>query len=295
MALETWVVQSKLRGDFVIPDKQLEVHAQPDGRLKRLEVAPEFDDSDKYTGVHVLTLDLMVDNPTGVPLASNVIFSEAKEAAERVASLISLSTGRPVLVESTSVKSKLSDTPSKYRIVIGQSQAAAIAPTTMFDPTLLTLDLDARTRRVIRWWARGVAADNGVDRLASLTTALDLLAGMQKGVPGRTRTCKACGHAEEIGPGLRERVVAYLTTELGYDEQVATEVYESRIDLAHGRSDLSEEDLIRFRSHSKLVAQAMRDGLSKRLGVELSVPPEALPFDLPSALLDLEYVEPPAE
>jgi hypothetical protein len=292
MSSERWVVQSKLRGDFVISDGVLTAPAHTGQLVQKLSLTPEFDESDKYTGLHLLEVDIDIENTCGDPLASDVVFRKAMEAAEYTASVVSLSTGRRVRVEATSVKHRLRDDPVTYRVVIGRTQAASIAPPSMFDPALLTIDLDAKTRRVIRWWSRGVSTEDGVYRLSSFTTALDLLAGTQKDVPGRTRKCKACGNTEEIGPGLKERVKAFLTGDLGYDESTAEDVYASRIDLAHGRSDLTEKDLIRFRTHASLLENAVRDGLAKRLGIVLSAPPEALPFDLPSALLDVEYHEP---
>lgn len=294
MSEERWVVQAKLRGEFVIADQRLSATAQAGQRVRELSVTPEFDGDNKYTGLHALTVDIDIDNPGDSPLPAHIPLEEAKETAESIAAAISLAVGRPVTVESTSVRHDLPE-PGKHRLVIGSAQAASIAPPSALDPMLLTVNLDRKTRRVIRWWARGIAADDGVDKLGALTTALDVLAGDHRGVPGRTRACTECGHVERIGPGLRERVVAYLTDELGHDEETASQIYESRIDLAHGRTDLTEDDLRRFREHGELLAKAVRDGLAKRLGINLPPPPQALPFDLPSAHLDLLYTDPPQD
>ena len=83
----------------------------------------------------------------------------------------------------------------------------------------------------------------------------------------------------------------FLTTGLEYPEAVAKDIYESRLDLAHARSDLGGDDLRRYHEHASVVAAAVRAGISSVLGVTLPAIPERLPFDLPSALLDIEYVE----
>ncbi len=146
-------------------------------------------------------------------------------------------------------------------------------------------------QRVIRWWARGIATNDAVDRLVALNNALDLLVGMINTVPGRIRKCKSCGAEEEIGPGLRERVVYFLTSVQGYKQKVATDIYECRLDLAHARSNLEHGDLRRYREYATLVAAAVRTGIAHSLSVTLPPIPEPLPFDLPSALLDIEYME----
>jgi hypothetical protein len=92
-------------------------------------------------------------------------------------------------------------------------------------------------------------------------------------------------------PGLRERVVYFLTKVLNYPEAIATDVYQSRLDLAHPKSALEEDDLRRYREHAILVAAAVRSGIASLLGVALPPIPQGLPFDLPSALLDIEYLE----
>lgn len=72
---------------------------------------------------------------------------------------------------------------------------------------------------------------------------------------------------------------------------MATDIYESRLDLAHARSNLDEDDLRRYRINATLVTTAVRNGIALHLGVTLPPIPEPLPLDLPSALLDIEYIE----
>ncbi|MRS13273.1 MAG: hypothetical protein EG823_09460 [Actinobacteria bacterium] len=293
MARERWAVLAKVRGEFVITDGALTADAEPGQRVKRLELTPEFDDEGQYTGLHALTVEIDIDNPDESPLPGHIPLEAAKDVAESTAAAISLATGRPVALESVSVRYDLAES-GKHRLVIGASQAVSIAPPSVFDPTLLTVAIDRKARRVIRWWARGIAAADGVERLSALTTALDLIAGDHDAAPTRTRVCTECGHAEALAPGLREREIAYLKS-LGYDEDTAALIYESRIDLAHGRTDLSEDDLRRFRQHADLLAEAIRRGLGERLGIALPPTPQSLPFDLPSAQLDVEYTDPPGD
>jgi hypothetical protein len=122
------------------------------------------------------------------------------------------------------------------------------------------------------------------------------MAGLVDDAPGRTRTCRSCGAQETIGPGLRERVVRFLTS-VGVDEAAATDIYESRVDLAHARTDLAEEDMRRFRRHADVVARSVRIGVARRLAISLPQLPEGLPFDIPSAVLVLEAIadEPPPD
>ena len=129
------------------------------------------------------------------------------------------------------------------------------------------------------------------EKLVALNNALDLIASTHEGAPHRIRRCEHCGREQTIGPGVRERVVSFLTSELQYDDQTAKNVYESRIDLAHARSELSEDDLRKYSAQSILVATAVRAGLESRLSVKLPSMPRHPPFDPHSALLDITYTE----
>ena len=103
----------------------------------------------------------------------------------------------------------------------------------------------------------------------------------------------AVDHAARASERVRwkERIMYFLTTGLEYPEAVARDIHESRLDLAHARSDLGEDDLRRYREHADLVAAAVRAGIASVLSVSLPAIPERLPFDLPTALKDVEYVE----
>jgi hypothetical protein len=292
MATEEWTVHAKLTGEFYISDERRSSKAPLVEGLRQLRLSHEFNDDGKWTGLHELEAVLSLENKGGTPLESRVVYERAKILVDSITALATLGIGRPVLVSGgVSVKRRLTDDPPKYRFITCATQTASIAPPAPLPAELLATSIDPRIQRVIRWLARGLATSDAVDRLVALNNALDLLAGMVDGAPARVRQCKSCGAEEAIGPGLRERVVYFLTGVLGYTHAVATDVYESRLDLAHARSNLEEDDLRRYRGHATLVAAAVRTGIARALAVTLPPIPEPLPLDLPSALLDIEYVE----
>jgi len=292
MATEEWTVHAKLTGEFYIRDEYRSSKAPLTEGFRQLRLSPEFNDDGKWTGLHELEAVLSLENKGGTPLESHVVYERTKILVDNVTALATLGIGRPVHVSGhVSVKHRLTDEPPKYRLITCATQTANIAPPAPLPAELLAMSIDPRIQRVIRWLARGLATSDAIDRLVALNNALDLLAGMVDGSPARVRQCKSCGAEEAIGPGLRERVVYFLTSVLGYTQAVATDIYESRLDLAHARSSLDEDDLRRYREHATLVAAAVRTGIARSLAVTLPPIPETLPLDLPSALLDIEYIE----
>ena len=289
--IEEWSAHTKLIGDFYIINEHLSSEVPLVEGLRKLTISPEFKDS-KWTGLHELEAVLLFENKESTPLESHVVFERAISLVDNITALATLGIGRPVRVSGgVSVKRRLTNDLPKYRFITRAAETGSFAPPAPLPAELLTMPIDSRIKRIIKWWARGLATSDAVDRLVSLNNALDLLSGMADGVPGRVRQCKTCGAKEQIGPGLRERVVYFLTDVLGYDLKVATDIYESRLDLAHARSNLEQNDLQRYRNNAASVTIAVRTGIARALGVTLPPIPESLPFDLPSALLDIVYIE----
>lgn len=288
---EEWSIHTKLTGEFYIGDERRSSKAPLVEGLCELKVSPELKDG-KWTGLHELEAVLSIENKGSKPLAPNVVYERAIFLVDSITALATLGIGRPVRVSGgVSVKYRLPNDPKRYRFITRATQTGSIAPPAPLPAEILTMPIDPRIKRIIRWWARGLTTSDAVDRLVLLNNALDLLSGMADGVQGRVRKCKACGAEETIGPGLRERVVYFLTDVLSYNQTVATEIYESRLDLAHARNNLEEDDLRRYRKNATLLTTAVRTGIAHALGVTLPPIPEPLPLDLPSALSDIEYVE----
>jgi hypothetical protein len=242
-----------------------------------------------------MTATVVINNDTDGPLPAHVVYDRARDLVDSVVAAISLEVGRVIrVVGPPSAKHRLPCQPARTRVIMSPSKAAKIAPPVRLKGDLLALELDPKVRRAIRWWARGMAARDPVDGLLALNNALDLLAGMYEQAPGRMRRCPNCGREEQMGPGLRERVVSFLTDRLGYQQEKATAVYESRLDLVHARSNLSPEKVRVYLEQSSLVAAAVRDGLASRLGVSLPGMPAELPGSPETAILDLVLDEPEA-
>jgi len=293
---EKWLVEAQLAGDFIIQNatRALSPESAIAG-VRRLEIDPDFDSSGRWTGLHKMTATLTLDNDSAERLAAHVVYDRARDLVDSMAALISLEVGRPVRVEGTPTAKYTFSSPEKTRVIMAASKTAQVAPPGVLRGDLLALDLDSKVRRVVRWWARGVAARDPVDKLLALNNALDLLSGMQVEAPGRTRRCRKCGHEEEIGPGLRERVVSFLTDTLGYGDEKAAAIYESRLDLAHARSGLTSEERRHYLMPCRLVTAAVREGLATRLGVSLPDVPSELPVLPETALLDLTLTDPNSE
>ena len=295
MAAEVWIAQARLAGEFVINNERRDSTTTLVEGLQSLAIGPQFNDDGKWTGLHELEAVLLLENDGDGPLQADAVFERAVRVVESAADLASLSIGRPVRVDGgVYAKQRIGDDPPRYRLITGATNVGSVGPPAPLAADILAIDLDAKLQRVIRWWSRGVASHDPVDRLMALSSALDLLAGTVDGVPGRVRRCGRCGDEQPIGPGLRERVVYFLTNELRFREIEANEIYESRIDVSHARSDLRAEDLRRYRVHADRIAEAVREGLSGRLGLQLPPVPASLPADPHSALLDVEFTEGPS-
>jgi hypothetical protein len=261
MGQEEWKVTARLFGEFYITDEVIDSNIPISEELTRFTITPEVDKSGKFTGFNI-------------------------------ASRASLIIGRPVLFsDGISIKQLLSEETAQYRIILSSGQSADIVPPAHLPAKLLTVSISPKIQRVIRWFTHGLASNDTIDKMVSFNNALDILACMVDSVPNRIRKCTKCGSEEVIGPGLRERVLFYLTKILSLDEKEAIDIYESRLDLAHGRSNLSEEEIRHYREQSNTLSHAIRYGIAKELVITLPIIPDPNPFDLSSALLDLIYHE----
>ncbi len=291
MPAEEWTVSAKLVGDFLIRKEHVSATAPLTEGLRQLSIYPEVDSDGKWTGLHNFEAVLSFEKSADGQVEPHDVYERAERLVDRVTALAALGIGRPVKVSGgVSAKRRISETPPTYRCTTRATETGSFTTPTPFPAQLLALHIDRRMDRVIRWWARGISTRDTVDQLVSLNNALDLISGAVEGAPGRVRRCKSCGEEVTIGPGLRERVVYFLTG-VGYTEVQAEEIYESRLDLAHARSDLEEKDLRRYREHSDLVAAAVRTGIARELSVVLPTIPKTLPLDLPSAMFIYEYKE----
>ena len=292
MPEEEWTIHALLSGEFVIADESHASQSPLIEGLRRLEIAPQFDEAGTWTGLHELDAVVAFDTGQQATVDAHVVWDRVRDLLDGVCALASLGIGRPVRVAGkVSAKHRLTDEPPKYRFITGAEQVATIGPPAPLPATLLTMAVDPRVRRVVRWWARRVSASDAIDGLISLNNALDLLAGMTDGATPTVRRCTACGTETTLEPGQRSRVMHLLTDVLQYPEAQARDICDSRNDLAHGGSDLQEEDLRRYRHQADLVADAVREGVARALGVTLPPLPTRLPVDPHSALLDVEYVE----
>jgi hypothetical protein len=288
METEEWIILASLTGEFYITDEHVTSDTPLIDGLKRFSITPVFSEDGKYTGIHKLEAALLMDNKKVDPLESRIIYDHARKIIDSITARVSLVIGRPVLISGgISVKHQISVIPSRYRMIIGAGQSASIAPPVPLPAQLLAMSISPKIQRVIRWFAHGLSSNDTIDKLIALNNALDILSCMIDGAPDRSRKCKKCGSEETIGPGLRERVLYYLTNILGINQEDAISIYESRLDLAHGRSNLSEEDIRHFREQSIIVTNAVRNGIAKSLSINLPTMPEPNPFDISSALMDI--------
>jgi hypothetical protein len=287
MPSETWTVSAVIDGEFYLEsqDSRRGGSQMVEG-LERLQLEPE---DGPWTGRHTLTASVRFDKAEDEELDSQAIYERGKQLVQRVAALASIGAGRPVRWYNLSVTRRTGDDPPRIDTVSGAERYAEVAPPAPLPVDVFSGSLDSKIVRIIRWWSRGIATLDAVDRLVALNNATDLIAGMATGIPGRVRRCSACGHEEAIGPGLRERVVAFLTSN-GIDEDIASDVYESRTDLSHARTELDEDDMRRFRDHARILAEAVRTGVARELGLTLPPIPIPLPVDGPSAVLHMQAI-----
>ena len=188
---EEWSVQTKLSGEFYITDERRSSNVPIVEGLRELKISPEFKDG-KWTGLHELEAVLSFEKKDTKPFAPNYVYERAIFLVESIAALATLGIGRPVRISGgVSIKCRLPKIP--------QSTVSSHVP-----HRLLVLHLLHHSRRIINYVYRStykaynsmvvrLTTSDAVDRLVSLNNALDLLAGMVNGIPGRVRRCKACG------------------------------------------------------------------------------------------------------
>ena len=294
MPTSRWTVKARLTGQFALTGMTAMQAEQAVLGLLGLHLEHEYDAHSNDTGARLLTLKIELEHEDAAATTSAVA-DRATETVETIASLIALSTGRSVQVQAGSMAAiRDADLAGKGRLVtIGEG--AELSPPSILDGRLLGAKISEKERRVIRWWSHGANGMNSVDRLMSLNNALDLMAGMEEGSPARERTCEKCGFTKEIGPGLKERVVQFLTRVGACDATTADRIYQSRLDLAHAGSRLQPNELREYQVHAQIVSKAIRAGLAHRLGVDIAA--IALPslFDGNAAIIDVSFEVPSSE
>lgn len=290
MTKEEWTLNAKLTGEFFIKDECLISDTPLIDGLNKICITPEFDIKGKYTGFHLLDATFLIDNDIGSQVPANVVFENAKMIVDTITARVSLMIGRSVnIIQGMSIKHRLSVESSQYRLILGENQSAEIAPPIPLQAKILGVSINPKIQRAIRWFSHSLSSKDVIDRLIALNNSLDILACMVEDIPKRSRTCKKCGFEEVIGPSLRDRVIFYLTNISGFQVEDSMEIYESRIDLAHGRSSLSEKEIQRYREQSISLTNAVRNGIGKALSITVPTIPEPNPFDISSALLDIIY------
>ena len=218
---------------------------------------------------------------------------------ESVAASLALTSGRAVSIEGTiSATHQIATGPNRYRCIL-DTEVTHIAQPVPIVPTLLQATIEPRIRRVISWWARGIAQPEAGDRLLAFMTALELLVGFvdggtknstkDRGVPFAA-ICRLFAVHKRAEASTRVRVVLFLTSKGGLDESLSNKIWRSRNDLAHGHSHLTEEDGHRYYEHGNYVAIAIRNYLGQRLGIALPPLPR-MRHEFRRALMDIEATD----
>ncbi len=278
MPEELWLVNAKLAGAFRLSERS-RIHSEPlfEG-LSSIALAPEFDDTKKWTGLHRLEAELAIQREDDDPLPNYVVYQNARDLVHNVVAIVALGSGQRVRVEGSIVATiPTPGDPPVRRGIVG-SAGDLIQPTksSPFPADLLGVGLDSRLLPVIRWWARAIATDDPVDKLIALNSALDMLTGSIEGAPSQTRTCLSCGATTQLKAGQRARNIYFLTKMAGLDDSRAEDVCQSRIDLAHGSATLSHGEIGRMDEHASLLSDAIRVEVGRRLNVDLPKIPASL-------------------
>jgi hypothetical protein len=288
--MNVWKIQGFLLGAFHIQSSSsITSSAHVVDGLKQLRIEPEFDSEKHYTGQHRVEALMAFDTDEGDPAADGMVLDRAQDLLTTLAALMAFSTGQavrvgPGLMASLPIGDELPRERRLTKVHLTDLPASVPLPT-----EVLARPIDDKSLRVITWWSRGLAASDPIDQLIAMTNALDLAAGAVNGAPNRVRRCKHCGVEEDIGPGLRERIV-YLLESLGFHHDRAEQIYAKRADVMHAAGDLTVEDVRRYRETADDIGEAVRRAIAQRIGVSLPPAAKTLPFDPDGALLALEVV-----
>lgn len=296
MPIEEWTVSAKLLGEFYLDGQYDLGPGTPivEG-LRRLGIRPDPEDDKEWTGRHTLAATLAFDRLDDAEVEAHVVYERAKHLVASITSLASIGVGRPIWSSEMFVSHSTEDDPPRIRRVMGLDKYASVAPPAPLPPDVLSGAINPKILRVIHWWSRGITTQDSVDGLMSLINAADLISGTMDGVPGRTRTCEKCGAEQSRGPLLRERIVFFLTS-VGVEEALAEAIYKSRSDVAHAGTHFLEDDLRRYREHATVLAEAVRTGVARTIGITLPPLPIDLPLDVASAFIEMQGIgESPVE
>ena len=282
--MQAWTVTGHLAGSFVL-DGQVtrNVNVPPivEG-LTWLRIEPEFGPENEYTGRHRIhaTIQFEADPERGVQ--AEVVADRSRLFLDAVASLVCLATGRRVRAVGAFVaEHQDEDDPSVVRRLTGRFQHWEEEPPATLDLTVLAAPVDDRSRRAIRWWARGLASEDVVDAVVSFANGVDHLSGRFDRTSPNWNACAACQRVR----GGKKFLYLLETTGLSHDQ--AAELYRGRNMVAHGLTDLSPDELHRLSDHAHDFSHALHTAIAHALGIQVPPMPGHLPINPDSAFLEL--------
>ena len=286
---QIWTIKGRLVGSFFLATQERRNSSSmaPVEGLKRLRIEPDLDDDGNYTGAHRVEADIEFVEDAHGHVQAEAVDDRARRLLDTVASLASFGTGRAVeAIGSYSAHYQSEDDPPQVRNVGGRFENAAFDPPARLSIDVLSAAVPDRLRRVIRWWARGMASSDAVDKLVSFGNAVNHISAEMDQAPGRTNTCPNCGYTTTMKPGDKQKVIYFLKT-VGVDETLAADVYESRNMVSHAGSDLDRSDMHRFHDHADVLAHALHTGIANELGIEVAAMPTHLPVIVESAFVEI--------
>jgi hypothetical protein len=289
--MSEWTIEAKLKGEFSISQNENISGAGPlVPGLRKLRITPAYNEG-KPTGIHDLEAVLEIEVDPAAPNCAEVVFARMTDLLSAVRAIVALSTGRKVeLANGYTGKIELSREPQTYLCVIGGVGYAEISPLVALASPVFSKPIDSKVLRAIAWWSRGLPPGDTVDRLIALNSSLDMTAGLFGLGKSKIKLCKACGDKQDIGPGVRENVLAFLHQQ-GLPDKEAAGIYGARNELAHGFSHLSQEDELRYERYCNVLMSVIHKGIAQLIGVKLQSP-ETTMFHGRSAFLVINYTLP---
>lgn len=280
--MEVWTVTARLSSGFRLVGQRQGAHVhRPLPNLASFTIEALADRSSE----HQLVARLELDGES--PLHGAYVNDSVRDTLERLAALLSLSTGVRVNVHGYEARTPHPGRPNQFRSISG-GETQQLNPPPIPADALFGVPMDDKMLRVIHWWSRGLPPGSPIDRLKSLHGAIDLLSGMLiLDLPTRRETCRQCGVERELPTGLRERVKHILERAAVGPADVAA-IWESRTSLAHGFNALSLADERNFARYCDILLAVLRDNISAQLQVRL--PPIARKeIHGPSSFLDVTW------
>lgn len=148
----------------------------------------------------------------------------------------------------------------------------------VFDPALLSGDLDPSVEGAITWFLKGFFGANATEQVVSYWIGLEMLIPSKEGAwkcskcGERVPVCPHCGAATDY-PKVFLGIAEFLERELGTSRREARLLYDLRCRISHGSIAMDFDGVQKVSEHVFRLQELLMGAIKKALGRSVDAPP----------------------